>query len=361
MADTALKKSVKTNNSINSAFASKFAKSMFLTVSIIVVLSFFSTRMFTHVDLNLYGYMVGTVVFLGGFFYRFIAWAERPPTKLIIKKGFKLLFRKSTPKTSVEQLATYNFIWNRGIYRWTQHVMLGWGVVISCLVTFPLVFGWMYFTMAESGYYTIVLMGIDLITVPADGIIAFFSYNALNFSAIMVIIGVCMALYRRLKNMQARAEQRFIYDFLPLYLLLFISVTGLLLTFMNVFLHGAGQYVMSLIHQYSVIVTLIYLPFGKLAHIPFRPLSVFAKNYREHYGEQSMKECQVCGDEFVSTEQSNDVVNVLDTNDIEFNMKDGFNLAELCLPCRRKYRIARFSGFATHEVKTKEANQNAEG
>ena len=65
--------------------------------------------MFTHIDLNLYGYMVGTFVFIGGFFYRFIAWGERPPTKIIIKKGIKLLFRKSTPKTSVEHLATYRF------------------------------------------------------------------------------------------------------------------------------------------------------------------------------------------------------------------------------------------------------------
>lgn len=351
----------KKGRSINDAFASHFAKSMFLTVSALIVLSFIGTRMFTHIDLNLYGYMVGTFVFIGGFFYRFIAWGERPPTKIFIKKGLKLLFRKSTPKTSVEHLATYNFIWNRGIYRWTQHVLIGWGCVLSCFVTFPLVFGWMYFTMEENGYYTVVALGINIMSVKADGIIAFFFYNALNFTAIMVIAGVCMALYRRLKNMQARAEQKFIYDFLPLYLLLFISITGLMLTFMNVFLHGEGQPIMSLIHQYSVIITLIYLPFGKLAHIPFRPMSVFARNYREHYAEQSMKECKVCGDSFVSTEQSNDVREVLGVNDIDFNMKDGFNLAELCLPCRRKYRISRFSGIPTHEIKVKEANQNAKG
>ncbi|MFE8699566.1 hypothetical protein ACFYKX_02895 [Cytobacillus sp. FJAT-54145] len=345
---------------MNNAFASKFAKSMFLTISAIVILSFIGTRMFTHVDLNLYGYMVGTVVFIGGFFYRFIAWGERPPTKIFIKKGIKLLLRKSTPKTSVEQLATYRFIWNRGLYRWTQHMLVGWGCILSCLVTFPLVFGWMYFTMPENGYYTVVGMGIDIMTIKADGPLGYLFYNALNISAIMVIAGVCMMLYRRLKNMQARAEQTFVYDFLPLYLLLFISVTGLALTFSNMFLHGWGHPVMSLIHQYSVIVTLIYLPFGKLAHIPFRPLSVFARNYREHYGEQSMKECKVCSEKFVSTEQSQDVVAVLGINNMEFK-KENFHLAELCLPCRRKYRIAQFSGFPTHEVKVKEANQNAKG
>lgn len=354
-------KNQKRENSMNHAFASHFAKSMFLAVLGLAILSFIGTRMFTHIDLNLYGYMVGTIVFLGGFFYRFIAWGERPPTKIIIKKGIKLLLRKSTPKTSVEHLATYNFIWSRGIYRWTQHVLIGWGCVLAILVTFPLVFGWMYFTMDDNGYYNIILLGIQIMTVKADGIIANLSYNALNISAVMVITGVSMALYRRLKNMQARAEQKFLYDFLPLYMLLLVSITGLALTFMNMFLHGAGQPAMSLIHQWSVIITLIYLPFGKLAHIPFRPMSVFARNYREHYAEQSMKECKVCGDHFVSTEQSKDVVDVLGVNDIAFQTKEGFHLAELCLPCRRKYRIAQFSGFPTHEVKVKEANQNAKG
>jgi len=351
----------KPKRSINQAFASKFAKSMFLAVSGLFILSFIGTRMFIHIDLNLYGYVVGTVVFLGGFFYRFIAWGERPPTKIFIKKGIKLLFRKSTPQTAVEHLGTFRFIWNRGIYRWTQHLLIGWGCVLACLVTFPLVFGWMYFTMELNGYYTIVFMGMDLMRVKADGFLSFFFYNALNISSFMVIAGVSMAMYRRLRNMQARAEQSYIYDFLPLHLLLFVSVTGLALTFSNLFLGGAGHYTMSLIHEYSVIITMIYLPFGKLAHFPFRPMSVFVRNYREHYTEQAPFECKVCGDTFVSTEQTKDVVDVLAVNDIDFERKEGFHLAEMCLPCRRKYRIAQFSGIPTHEIKHKEKNQNAQG
>lgn len=346
---------------LDQAFASKFAKSMFLSIFGLIVLVFIGSRFFTHIDLNLYGYMVGTIVFFGGFFYRFIAWGERPPTKTIFKKGIKLLFRRSTLKTTVEHLVTFRFIWNRGIFRWTQHFLIGAGCILSCFVTFPLVFGWMYFTMAENGFYTVVFFGFDLMKVQADGILAFFFYNALNFTAIMVIAGVCLALYRRIKNLQARADQTFLYDFMPLYMLLFVSVTGLLLTFCNVALHGKGQYVISLIHQFSVITTLIYLPFGKLAHIPFRPMSIFARNYREHYGEQSMKKCKACGNEFVSVEQTSDVVDVLKQNDMEFAMKEGFHLAELCLPCRRKYRIFRFTGIPTHEIKAKETNQNARG
>lgn len=343
------------------AFASKFAKSVFLTVCALLVLMYVGSRFFTHLDLALYGYMIGTVVFICGFFYRFIAWGERPPTKIILKKGIKLLFRKSTPKTTTEHLVTFRFIWNRGWYRWTQHILLGWGCIISAFVTFPLVFGWMYFTMEDNGYYTVVGFGIDIMRIDAEGILAFLFFNALNITAFMVIGGVCMALYRRLKNMQARAEQTFVYDLMPLYMLLFVSITGLMLTFSNVFLRGWGHPVISLVHQWSVIITLIYLPFGKLAHIPFRPMSVFARNYREHYGEKEMKPCRVCGTPFVSVEQSGDVIEVLKQNDIRFQMEEGFHLAELCLPCRRKYRMSRFSGVPTHLIKAKEANQNAKG
>lgn len=346
---------------MNRAFASRYAKMYFSTVVVLIILMYIGSRFFTHIDLALYGYMVGTVVFIGGFYYRFIAWAERPPTKLLIKKGLKLLFRKSTPQTSMEHLATYRFIWNRGVYRWVQHVLLGWGCILSAFVTFPLVFGWMYFTMENNQTYTVVGFGINLMRIDAEGWIAFLFFNALNITAFMVIAGACMAIYRRIGHMQARAEQSFVYDFLPLYLLLFISITGLMLTGSNIFLHGWGHPVITVVHQWSVIITLIYIPFGKLAHIPFRPMSVLTKNYREHYAAKQMKACQVCGTEFVSVEQSSDVIDILQQNKIAFNMNDGFNLAELCLPCRRKYRMSRFSGIPTHKIPVKEANQNAKG
>ncbi|MCI3921224.1 hypothetical protein MO973_13385 [Paenibacillus sp. TRM 82003] len=346
---------------MNRVFASKFAKHAFIAVCGLLALTYIGTRQFTHIDLALYGYMVGTVVFILGFLYRFLAWAERPPTKLILKKGLKRVFRKSTPKVSVEHLVTHKFIWNRGWYRWLQHMLLCFGCVLSGFVTFPLVFGWMYFTMDVNGYYTIVAMGMDVATIDAEGVLAYLFYNALNITAFMVIAGVCMALYRRVKNMQARAEQSFLFDFLPLYLLLFVSLTGLALTFSNLFLRGFGHPVMSLIHQWAVIGTMIYIPFGKLAHFPFRPMSVLAKNYRDHHGEQQMKACKVCGSEFVSVEQSNDVIDVLQQNGMTFQKDEGFHLAELCLPCRRKYRMSQFSGKATHLVKVKESNQNARG
>ena len=115
------------------------------------------------------------------------------------------------------------------------------GLRIACLVTFPLVFGWMYFTMEENGYYTVVAMGMNIMEIKANGFIAYVSYNALNISALMVITGVMYGAISSLKNMQARAEQKFIYDFLPLYLLVICKYYRTCVNLMNMFLHGYGH------------------------------------------------------------------------------------------------------------------------
>ena len=45
-------------------------------------------------------------------------------------------------------------------------------------------------------------------TVKADGIIANFSYNALNISAVMVSAGVCMALIPPLKKYAGKSRTK---------------------------------------------------------------------------------------------------------------------------------------------------------
>ena len=90
-----------------------------------------------------------------------------------------------------------------------------------------------------------------------------------------------------------------------------LSLPGFYLTFMNIFLHGAwtASYVTD-----SPIFSYCYINLSsiwKTCSYSFPSDECLARNYREHYGEQSMKECKVCGDHFVSMEQSNDVIDVL--------------------------------------------------
>ena len=74
-----------------------------------------------------------------------------------------------------------------------------------------------------------------------------------------------------MKDRGAITGQRFAYDLLPLIALIVISVTGLLLTFSSIFLHGGGYEFLAILHMVSVVFTLVYIPFGKFFHIVQRP------------------------------------------------------------------------------------------
>ena len=54
-------------------------------------------------------------------------------------------------------------------------------------------------------------------------------------------------------------------------LLIAISVTGLMLTASSLWLNGYMYHFIALTHQATVIMTLFYLPFGKLFHVVQRP------------------------------------------------------------------------------------------
>jgi MFS transporter, NNP family, nitrate/nitrite transporter len=93
-------------------------------------------------------------------------------------------------------------------------------------------------------------------------VIAWITFHALDFTAIMVIIGCAIAIHRRLHDRGAIALQQFILNFVPHLLLIAISVTGLMLTASSLWLHGYIYSFIALSHQAVVIMTLFYLPFG---------------------------------------------------------------------------------------------------
>jgi nitrate reductase gamma subunit len=124
-------------------------------------------------------------------------------------------------------------------------------------------------------------------------------FHGLDLAAVLVIGGAGYFLWRRYHDRAAITGQRFAYDFLPLLALLTISVTGLLLTFSEIFLHGGGHEFPAVLHMVSVVFTLVYLPFGKFFHIVQRPAAVgmqlFKFNTRTA-GEQLFT-CRRCGTE----------------------------------------------------------------
>ena len=111
--------------------------------------------------------------------------------------------------------------------------------------------------------------------------IAELTFNILDIAAVMVLIGVFFAMWRRGRDRDARAVQQFSNDLLPLILLFAISITGLFLTASTHLMHGLHYVFLSQLHAITVIFTLLYLPFGKFFHIFQRPAQLGVDFYKK--------------------------------------------------------------------------------
>src|SRR5262245_65921810 len=106
--------------------------------------------------------------------------------------------------------------------------------------------------------------------------------------------GVMIAFRRRMIDHAAVTLQQFGQDILPLVLLFSISITGLMLTASYTWMKGYGYDFLAILHAITVIVTLLYLPFGKLFHIFQRPAQIGVTFYKDAgtRGEQAV--CRRC-------------------------------------------------------------------
>src|SRR5262247_3111929 len=253
------------------------AASALLTVLIVV-----GSRNLEHYDSALFGYTIASVVAFGAIGFRYAVWLQRPATRVYWRRGWKLYLQReqflrntaNAAKTVATNLVGQRFILKRGFSRWAMHFLIMWGCVISALITFPLVFGWVHFKLEGELGYRAYLFGFPLNLMQGRSVIAWITFHALDFTAVMVIAGCAIAIHRRLRDRGAIALQQFTLDFVPHMLLIAISVTGLMLTASSLWLEGYMYSFIALSHQSLVIMTLFYLPFGKFFHIVQRPASL---------------------------------------------------------------------------------------
>ncbi|MFI1161184.1 hypothetical protein [Streptomyces sioyaensis] len=174
------------------------------------------------------------------------------------------------PRETVAGLGFRKFVGVHSAARWVAHQLLFWGCLLAVLISIPLVWGWLTFTAAtgpEPGPgYDMRIWGFRVIGFDSSDVIGWIVFHGLDLAALLVIAGAGYFLWRRLRDRAAVPGARVAYDLVPLLALLVISVTGLLLTFSALFLHGGGYRLLALLHMASVVFTLVYLPFGKFFH-----------------------------------------------------------------------------------------------
>ncbi|HLI06642.1 MAG TPA: hypothetical protein VKV40_08750 [Ktedonobacteraceae bacterium] len=273
---------------------------------LVTLLIAIGSRGFHWFDASLIGYAVGTIFAVAAVTYKYTFWLARPPTFRYWWRSWQLFFsyenfRRYTPliPTAILDLFSQQFIRRRGLYRWFTHQCIFWGVLLSCLITFPLTFGWLRFTQTTSGQYRIWFFGFPLFfTYPVNSFFAFVVFHALDFTALLLLVGLVLAFHRRFHDLALIAVQRFRFDILPLALLLAIAITGLALTADSAWLGGAYYWFISLTHEAVVVLWLISLPFGKFFHIIERPATVGIELYWKTGESTEMQHCARCGQPF---------------------------------------------------------------
>jgi len=313
-----------------------------LLVAAIVV----GSRNLQNFDPALVIYTFATIFATWGVVYHYRVWLDKPPTRVYWERGWQLFreegfFRGALRllRLATTHLAAQTFILRRSALRWWMHQLLFWGCLLAAAITFPLVFGWISFQSlpTDQETYVVLLYGFPTQTFRLHTLVAELLFHGLDVSAILVLGGIGLSLWRRFRDRGAQAVQSFALDFLPIILLFAISVTGLALTVSQNWLRGEFYSFLAILHAITVISALLYLPFGKFFHIFQRPAQLGVKFYQAAGETGAPALCKRCGQRFASLMHIEDLKRVLPQVGFDYRMEGSdATWQELCPLCKRK-------------------------
>lgn len=308
------------------------------------------SRNLQNFDPALVIYTFATIFATWGVVYHYWVWLQKPPTKIYWRRGWQLVRRRGALRSlgsllplAWTHLAAQTFIRERSALRWWMHQLLFWGCVLAVLITFPLVFGWIHFGSAGQDQMTYVtyLFGFPTGSFRIRTVVSWLLFHGLDIAAVLVLAGIGLSLWRRMRDQGARAVQDFGRDFFPLILLFAISVTGLALTASTLWLRGGFYGFLSILHAITVITALLYLPFGKFFHIFQRPAQLGVKLYHQVGEEGEGALCVRCGGRFASRMHVDDLKLALRELGFDYILpgpagSPSGHWQEICPACKRK-------------------------
>lgn len=339
---------------------------------VLAALIVIGSRRLSHFDAALVGYTFASLFSAFGITYRYTMWLQRPPTWLYFKRGWQVFL---TPrhllwnvvvwlKRGVLAFVFNRFIWYRGWLRGLGHWLIMWGCILAAAITFPLVFGWIHFALRDNDFehYHIVLFGFEVGSFRIESLLGGLIMHGLVWSSFLVIAGVMLAMRRRMRDRDAAALQQVWEDILPLVLLFAISVTGLLLVVSYEYMKGYGFEFLAITHAAVVIVTLLWLPFGKFFHIFQRPAQFGVAFYKDAGQRGPQAHCARCGEAYASRMHIDDLIAVERALGYRYELDSptADHYQRVCPRCRRLlpalaqdrlWKQAQFPGEAHHEAR----------
>jgi hypothetical protein len=325
-------------------------------VALVVALTALGSDRLVWFDAALVGYFFGIVFAVFGVVYRYAVWLRRPATAMLNRRGWDAFRERKAhnaaalPALIGTQLLTQGFIRRRSRSRWLAHQLVFWGCIIAALITFPLTLGLLHFESVgqRADRYRVYVSRFATLRFDAQSIVGWIIFHGLDIAAVLVLGGVFIFLHRRLRDPGALAVERS-GDFLALGGLFAVSITGLFLTVSSVWLEGRFYAALNTLHALTVILGLMYLPFGKLFHIFQRPGSLGVTYYKRANESGTPAGCRRCGDNYASAQQLSDLKKILPQVGFDYTVTDGGNYQDTCPRCRRVHvalaQSARVRGF----------------
>jgi NNP family nitrate/nitrite transporter-like MFS transporter len=316
-----------------------------MVASLLVAAIVVGSRNLQNFDAALVIYTFAVVFAAWGVAYHYAVWLQRPPTRMFWRRGFELARARglsAIPRllaVSGTHVLGQTFIRKRSPLRWWMHQFLFWGCLLAAAITFPLVFGWIHFGSLENDPRTYVtyVFGFPTTSFRVRTVFSWLLFHGLDVAAVLVLAGISLSLWRRMRDRGALAVQSFAADFFPLILLFAISVTGLALTASTMWLRGQFYAFLSILHAITVIAALLYLPFGKFFHVFQRPAQLGVKLYQDagEAGEGAF--CARCGERFASRMHVDDLAAILPQLGFDYRMPGpAGHWQQVCPACKRK-------------------------
>ena len=317
-----------------------------LWTCVLIAMIVLGSRNLQNFDPALVIYTFAIVFATFGVIYHYSVWIRKPPTYVYWLRGWQLFKQRGilssfgqVARSAATHLVAQNFIRRRSRLRWAMHQLIFWGCLLAVAITFPLVFGWIHFTSAPNDQMTYVthVFGYPAGTFHLHTFTALLLFHGLDIAAVMILAGIALSLWRRMRDQGAQAVQTLVMDFWPLILLFAISVTGLALTVSQEWLGGSFYDFIAILHAITVIAALIYLPFGKFFHIFQRPAQLGVKLYQRAGEEGEGALCARCGERYASRMHVDDLKQVLPQVGFNYTMAGPVaNWQDLCPTCKRK-------------------------
>jgi hypothetical protein len=108
-----------------------------------------------------------------------------------------------------------------------------------------------------------------------------------------------------------------------------------MLTASYTWMKGYAYDFLAILHAATVIITLLWLPFGKLFHVFQRPAQLGVGFYRDAGARGEQARCRRCGEPFASAMMVEDLQVVQRQLGFQYELPDGGHYQQVCPRCRR--------------------------